>query len=592
MSSNNQKENQNNHNLNSYFLRTQSIILKGEKIIPFNSLSFKSKYKNKSFSKNKNKTQKKIYGTFTSGNKSLKRKSYINSKNNKNKNNYIAYNSPGGIDLNKVSGSSHFSNLQNYKNKRNIKPNENNGFSFNGNKEDVNIDKKEKIENNYTYYLNNNKNIEKDNNKPNKKIYNSKLYTPFYDLIEKIDKNNGHLNYYDNNMNNVPNNQLLKSNHIIEINGNQNNVIKNNKNNQLNHKREFSFNDSKEKKIIEKNNINFHNLKNGSFKNNNLNNNHQLKIQIDDYSLKKPKEENKTSIMAKTMEFLNKNKKNYNINNINYDYNQKNQNNLNSYINYENINPNNKYNHNSQSKNELTISSNKYQDNKMLTYFINSSTNNNIINNCNNKCKNKNALEIKSMIEELNYSINKNNINRNNEINENNPNYVNNSKTNINNNYNYSLNKNKSFCNYESYKNLNLNNNSNDINSKYFLKSLFDENLKNKFENNFNSFSPLNRNIKYISFSNFDFNNENKEKEVAKIHTPRDYFNLQKNENKLNQLLKTIPTHKKEKKIDEFNNLFSKLFNNNAYSNRKGKPFEEIDNIMPPNILIYQNSNN
>ena len=582
MSSNNiQNDNQNNNNLNSYFLRTQSTILKGEKIIPFNSLSFKSKYKNKSLSKSKNKTPKKIYGTYTSGNKSLKTKKYINSQNGKNKTNYFASNNPGGIDLNKVSGSSHSSNIQIYKN---IKPNENNRFSLYGsNKENGNIDKKEQKKNNYSYYLTNNKNIEKDNNNQNIKIYNSRLYTPFYDLIEKIDKNNSHLNI-NNKMNNISNNQLLKSNHIIEINDKPHNIIKNHKNNRMNKSKDNIKNKG--------NNINIHNQKN---KNNyNINNNHQLKIQTDNYYLNKPKEENNASIMAKTMEFLNNSKNSYISNNIIYDYNPKNQNNLNSYINNENINLKNNYNSNLQRKNEL-ISSNKNQDNKILTYYIN--TNKNIKNK--NECLNKNT--INNMIEELNYSIKKNNRNKNNEINQKyevgsyNENYLGNtSKLNINsNNYNISLSKNKSFCKYDSYVNLNLNNNNNDINSKYFLKSVFDENLTTKFANDFtNSFSPLKRNIKLFSFSNFDFSNKNKEKELEKIHTPRSYFNIQKSEKKLNQLLQTIPTHKKENKIDEFNNLFSKLFNINANSNRKGKTFGEIDNIMPPNILIYQNNNN
>ena len=46
------------NNKNSYLLRTQSTILKGEHIIPFNSLL--TKYKNKRYysSKNRNKTPK------------------------------------------------------------------------------------------------------------------------------------------------------------------------------------------------------------------------------------------------------------------------------------------------------------------------------------------------------------------------------------------------------------------------------------------------------------------------------------------------------------------------------------------------------
>ena len=40
------------------------------------------------------------------------------------------------------------------------------------------------------------------------------------------------------------------------------------------------------------------------------------------------------------------------------------------------------------------------------------------------------------------------------------------------------------------------------------------------------------------------------------------------------------------------NNFFSKYLNIYNNSNRMGKTFEEIGNIMPPNILVYQNSTN
>ena len=65
----------NQNNKNSYFLRTQSTILKGEHI-PLNSLFSKTKRKKYSNSKRKTKTPK----NFTTGSKSVKTKKYINSK--------------------------------------------------------------------------------------------------------------------------------------------------------------------------------------------------------------------------------------------------------------------------------------------------------------------------------------------------------------------------------------------------------------------------------------------------------------------------------------------------------------------------------
>ena len=134
MSSNNELANQTTKNRNSYFLRTQSTLINGEKIIPFNSLYSKSKHKSNSLSKSKKKinTPKKMHKNYTTNTKSAKAKRYINQKSQKENNKYMTTSNLGGIDLNRISGSSHSSNHLNYINNRNIIPFETNVFSVYG----------------------------------------------------------------------------------------------------------------------------------------------------------------------------------------------------------------------------------------------------------------------------------------------------------------------------------------------------------------------------------------------------------------------------------------------------------------------------
>ena len=632
MSSNNEANNQNKKNNNSYFLRTQSTILKGEKIIPFNSLYPKLKHKSNSLSKTRKKinTPKKVYNKYLSANKSVKTKRYLNSKKDlKN----ITTNSFGGIDLNKISGSSHLSKHLNYKNNRNIIPNESNGFSVygTGSMRDDENENKCKNTNNYSNYLTNNNNTNEKENKKinNKNLYNSKLYTPFYDLIENINKNyNTNTN---NNINNFSNNHFLNNNHIVEIN--------NNNNNKINDKNKNNYNELKTKLQKEENNNNKIIPKISSLKNSNLNNYHQLKIETND-DINEPKEEFRTSIMEKTIEFLNNNKNNYNTNNINFDYNPSKPNNFNTYINDENIDINNKYNikqlNNKHNQNNTSFkTSMKKNKNIKLTYNYQENKNNNDIDNFNyieeynkkyplyelkkefnnslnkiNKNREKDINENnlykkesnislnrtninkqsginENNINEFNFSLNKTNINRQNynDNNLNNQNYIINNNTYINsNNNNNNTNKNKSFCNFEGYKG-----GTDTLNSKYFLKTIFDQNSTSKFVNDFNYLSPSRLNKKNISFINFDF--INKEKKTEMNQTPRAFFNIQNSESRLEEMLKSIPTHKKQKKIYEFNS-FSKKLNNNIIDKKSKKSYEEIDNIMPPNFLRNENNNN
>ena len=109
-----------------------------------------------------------------------------------------------------------------------------------------------------------------------------------------------------------------------------------------------------------------------------------------------------------------------------------------------------------------------------------------------------------------------------------------------------------------------------------------------KFVNDFNTFSPLKQKRKNIFFSKFDFNNNNNEKEKDVRQTPRNFYNIQKSENNLEQMLKTIPTHKKDK---EKNNKKFEIYTLTQNKSRK-KTFEEINSIMPPNILEMDNNKN
>jgi len=132
----------------SFFLRSQSSILNGEKPYAYKSYDYSSKNNKKYFSEGKSQSKKKKY---ISKNK--------NKKQRNKRNHYI------GIDLNKVSGASHF---------------------YNNSKENKKIFKKRKNEKNIhhrnTYY---NKRIheeEKNNNNKNE-------YFPFKGIIEKINNN-------------------------------------------------------------------------------------------------------------------------------------------------------------------------------------------------------------------------------------------------------------------------------------------------------------------------------------------------------------------------------------------------------------------
>ena len=147
------------------------------------------------------------------------------------------------------------------------------------------------------------------------------------------------------------------------------------------------------------------------------------------------------------------------------------------------------------------------------------------------------------------------------------------------------------------------------------MKSVFDQNSNEKFMNDINSFSTSKDNNKYYNYNYNDYYFYKNKEDINK--TPVDFFNIQKNKNKLEKMLQFIPRHEKEKKkykidnnyLDEmkfdngkrskildFNkntyNINNAKSNNNIYrfnnynqSNNNQQIFEEMDGVMPPNFL-------
>ena len=215
----------------SYFLRTQSHIINGEKLISFNSYREKS-IKKKQSSKNKKKFSNTINFN-TTGNKSIKTKRYIS---NNPPSNYRA------IDLNKVSGFSHPKNKLNIPSKintqREIFSNEENNNEIKDNNINDNINELNNIKNNkkiendenqkyfntFSNFINLKDNNETENinhnNKNNFKFYNN--YTKVYYLESKENHKEPYLNKNKNNV--LRKNNLIKKENIKER-------IINNKNN-------------------------------------------------------------------------------------------------------------------------------------------------------------------------------------------------------------------------------------------------------------------------------------------------------------------------------------------------------------------------
>ena len=604
----------------SYFLRTQSSILKGQQKIPFNSLKPQIKHKNNSYSKNKNNKPKKIYIHFSTGNKPIKSKKYITSKKN-NEKMFKTFSNFGGIDLNQVSGSSHSSKFL----KNNIIiPKEGDTFSISGN----NIEK----QNNNAYRKN--KENENEKNLVNKNIYNSRLYSPFYELIEKINRrsynhNNG-LNTNGSNFNeSMPNSHFLSSNRIIEINNkdsnnlnkfinkgninynnNQNPNIENNEYNTYKNnieQRYFNDNNNENEYLNDNKLFTKSDLTQNDYINNNQQNFNELYFNTqtnikENIDINDPKEEYKDSILAKTMNLLTKNYNNNERNNMRTTYQMQSS----SYFNDSNLNKNysknyndNNYNYNkSKDPNEsFRVIYNKYPNHKKLTYHYHESKNNsnripsnNYSLNRNNSKKRANSLynENLSFNDRLNKKTENNDRNINNMNNINNENSINNENIFLSTQKsNYFNDNNPKILNHsEIYYHGNPNPN---LSTKYFLKPVFDENSTNNYIKNFNNYAPIKQNNNTVLLPN-NINDVNIKKE-RRLTPNNNLFNAC-NSNKLQKLLKDIPSHKMEK-INKFNEILSNindLRKKNKSSdacdlNKKIKSVEDIEGIMPPNVI-------
>ena len=148
----------------------------------------------------------------------------------------------------------------------------------------------------------------------------------------------------------------------------------------------------------------------------------------------------------------------------------------------------------------------------------------------------------------------------------------------------------------------------NDYNEKYWtnnnsqplkdlLKSVFEKNSTNNFMKSFSPKIAVNRTFNNNYYFDYDNNNINKKKN----HEIHNYFGIQMNGNRLDQLLKDIPKHKKESKMQKYNCfVLSKLnkdkkFDNGCFRNNKALFLkktntyneEDLIQIMPANIITY-----
>ena len=510
----------------SYFLRTQSSILKGEKFIPFSSLREKAKNKNKlSINKKKNKKKR----TLTE-NKSIKHKKNIKDKNTG------SYSSFRGINLNKVSGYFHspkkldiFSKtFQNKENKemRNFKEkeidekenkmiNDNNyinryhqklNLNYNENLNNNEFEKNTQIENknhnyNENYYLNRNEDCNyidiynyRYNNKNN---LNNKDNNNLKEEILSQNKGCNNINeqYLPSLPTNIPENEIIKyPDESMPMDFNQVDIF--NKNNYINNN--SNKNNLKERFINPRLNDVFFKIKKFEFKDNGKNNN------INIYN-----------------KYLDNNK------GIAYYYNNK-ENYREKILNNENINL-----HNRNYQNNLNDLKKNF-----LTYQINSKIKNDLDINENNK-------EITPL--ENNFVFTK----ENRELNENTWTYP----------------------------------------SKYLLRPIFDLNSTNNFIKDFSIKRHNNKsnNNYYFNYNTYYANNQDIE--------AQNFFGIKPNENRLEQLLKSIPTHKNAQK-NNYNGLLQLYknknnekindkngINNNIFFKKRKSFSHEIHKIMPPNMI-------
>ena len=586
----------------SYSLISQNEILKGEKLNPPNT--FSNRFNEKNYKSLKNKK----YGSLSTGNKTTKLKRQLNSKSSQNYR---------GIDLKKVFRTSISPRYLNISNENNhIQNEEKNCYSF----------KEKKYENNKNY---SNENIidnfeKNDNINENKYIEDNYMkeknnYLKNFEMNEKENINLNEYNYinkpYINNLNFKYNSKL----NYNDIDNNKNNEYFNKynnfKNNFIFNNKKDNNNNNKDKKKTELKNLLKKEYLYGTDKNAKIelkdNNNNETQFQnsipskiLENEILNCPGESmsftttdnliNKNNFESEPKNKLFEIKENIGFDDIFYkinEYKSKFNNNINkNKIDYNYFLGNN--------TDIFNINSNKYQINKKINYY-NERKNNNYKKNIFHRNK-KEFLPYK--INKENYTINhfyKTNNNYNKNINKESF-YLYTLNNKINNNFELRTNKTiNSLSNASFKKNIYLSENADrknyNVPSKFLLKSIFDYNSTKNF---LTTFSSKQNNLNY---TNFGYKKNNNSKQNLEI---QNYFGINKDGNRLDQLLKSIPRHNKENKFQNYKRKSSLLkvyidkiiqktdINkkcNNKFALCKSKSYNGIiESVMPANNLILK----
>ena len=519
----------NNKNQLSYFLRTQSSILNGELIVPYNTSRPKSKKKNNnSNSKTKKNYKKKYHGSYSIGNKSAKKKKQTD------ENEPLSYK---GIDLSKVSGYTHSLNNINIsakkcQDRKNSQINENNIDNIERNK----INEKEKqlineydnVHKPYPGNINNNENFMNDKQMEMYNKYNREYY---------INNNNDKevYNNYEEQYNELNNRNLLKDEYIGRKQIRNNNYIN-----------EQQYQNSLPSNIAENEILN--------------NPGESMSITaMDNFTNRN------NNFIIKNKNELNDNNNINRLNDIYFKINEL----KNDILNSDKKDTNN------------NIFYNYKNNNKKLLYHYNVNNNNlnnfmkNILNKENNIMKNKNKTT---------------DIFYNNNNNDNYFKYQVNNK--IYNGHEFNGNKTSSYFKINNYSFLN-NKNNNDSYKKIkeplstqnsvFNPSNYSLKAKNKINQIFSSFNYNNTykpkdNLEAHKFFGIQMN-ENKLEHLLKIIPRHNKENKFLSYNKLNQ------NKNKQKKQINYNN---RNININIFALNRASGFnEEFNEVMPPNIINY-----
>ena len=548
-----------NRNKHTYQLRGLSSIINGEQIIPFITYRANS---------NRSENSKKIRN-LSEGSKYSKKKK-VNQK-------FILINRGKGIDLDKVCGSSHPSrkNLNIFINKfpkKNKREEAKNDFVNDNMENDIcNIQKNDnyEISDRDNYMLN---------------TYSQKPFS----------KNNIYSNYDINNNNDID--YISRKDEILNTIGNNIDYINSNHRNNNGRNNIETYNNEPEncnlKNILKKEYIlgNGRKLNNEPIYNYNCINEQQYQSSLpSNIPLNEIINTPGESISLTAIDNLvnknkiNENKVNYNFNDIYYRINEY----KNKYNNNDRNNSN-KANRTYNYNNNINKSANKCQNNKNARYYYEE-------NNKNKSSINNNNVLIPTLINKKNYYYNKINKYIASNIN----NYLTSNKNIIsrNNDFRLKIKKRMTSLNSNSFTKGNYNSET-EINisrpSKYFLKSVFDYSSTKDF---MRTFSP--RNSKR-TFTEFSFNETYRPNKRLVEHN---FFGIQKDEKRIDQLLKKVPRHSKEEINKKFSNYsMYKLFKdrsdkmkNNRINNflilTKTKNYNvDNDSVMPPNKIIYNNN--